>query len=75
MEGDRSRGLTEKDYFVSKDFVAPDGRKFVAGQPVTLSRNAFKLMEQQGLTSNLTTASIFLEQQKAKTKATRFKSN
>ena len=68
-EGDRTRGLTEKDYFVATAFTSPDGRKFVPGQPVTLSRDAFKLMESQGLTGNLTTSSIYLEQAKAKTKA------
>lgn len=67
-EADRTRGLTEKDYFVKTAFTSPDGRNFEVGQPVSLSSDAFKLMEQQGLTGNLTTSAIFLEEAKERTK-------
>ena len=59
MEGDRTRGFSKNDYYVIKDFEGPDGRKYTAGQPLKLNDQAFTLMEQQGLTGNLVSGTIY----------------
>ena len=58
-EGDRNRGFAKNDYYVTKDFEGPDGRKYTAGQPLKLNDQAFTLMEQQGLTGNLVSGTIY----------------
>jgi len=59
MEGDRTRGFAKNDYYVTKDFVGPDGQKYTTGQPLKLNDQAFALMEKQGLTGNLVSGTIY----------------
>ena len=58
-EADRNRGFQKTDYYVTKDFTGPDGKKYTKGQPLRLNDEAFSFLEKQGLTGNLVNGTIY----------------